>query len=135
MNLIKQKKTIFFVFLIALVFLVFVWSIFLGKEIGSKPSPAQLPEFSPKIISSYQTQLYMKRQQYDITFFPQTNEYLITILGSPFDVVRKEAEKAFLEKLKITSEAACLLKVTIGTPPFANREESKKTYSLSFCQK
>ncbi len=135
MNLIKHKKNIFLVFLATLVLFVFIWSIFWGKKASLKPSPSQLPGFSPKIISSYQTQLYMKKQQYDITFLPQTNVYLITVLGSPFEVVRKEAEGAFLEKLKITPEAACLLKVTVGTPPFANEVESEKTYSLSFCQK
>lgn len=71
---------------------------------------------------------------YQLVFLPTFNEFLITITTPLFASGRKEAEEAFLEKLDISKEDACLLKVTIGTPAAINPSEAGKSYPLSFCQ-
>ncbi|MFH1971552.1 MAG: hypothetical protein ABIJ05_04180 [Patescibacteria group bacterium] len=76
---------------------------------------------------------FVDRQNFQILYFSKENEFLISILGSPFEESRQEAEKEFLKQLNINEEKACQLKVIISTPNFANPNESGQNYKLSFC--
>lgn len=76
---------------------------------------------------------FVDRQNFQIIYFSKENEFLISVLGSPFEEKRQEAEKEFLKQLNIVEEKACQLKVVISTPTFANPNESGQNYRLSFC--
>lgn len=69
-----------------------------------------------------------------IIFFNETESFLISILESPFEVKRREAEQEFLETMSLTEEEACKLNVEITTPLFANPDEAGKIFRLSFCK-
>lgn len=77
---------------------------------------------------------FVDTSKFQILYFSQENEFLISIMDSPFETVRLEAERQFLKELGINEENACGLKVTISTPGFVNPEESGRNYKLSFCQ-
>lgn len=76
---------------------------------------------------------FIDRQNFQILYFSKEKEFLISILGSPFETNRQEAEKEFLKQLALTEEKACLLTVNISTPSFVNPDESGQNYKLSFC--
>ena len=105
----------------------------------SRPSgnPGPIPVSTPIIsqaINDQQIIIYRPSlTSYSISYFPQTEEYLISITGAPFSKYLEEAEAAFLESMEITIEAACKLNVTVSTPFFANPAQSGKLYPLSFC--
>jgi hypothetical protein len=70
----------------------------------------------------------------DIAISYQPPDYfLVTILGSPFEEYKRKAEEIFHKVLGISQADACRLNVTIGTPYFANPNESGKEYHLSYC--
>ena len=71
---------------------------------------------------------------YKILYMPNYSYFLISIIGSPFEDVRLQAETIFLNTLGITQEEACKLNVEITTPHFANPEQAGTVYRLSFCQ-
>jgi len=72
---------------------------------------------------------------YKVVYYPIDKAFLISILGSPFDSVRKVAEQAFLKDLGITQADACKLSVYITTPAAYNPSEAGTNYTLSFCSK
>ncbi len=67
------------------------------------------------------------------SFFPQDQGFLITLLNSDLEKARTEAENDFLQKLNITKDQACTLKVTLNTPSFVNQKAAGTNYGLSFC--
>jgi hypothetical protein len=71
---------------------------------------------------------------YQIIFMPKSEQFLISILGSPFEKVRKEAEEELLHILGIGRADACRLDVKITTPRFANPAQAGKNFGLSFCE-
>lgn len=66
---------------------------------------------------------------YQITYLKKFNEFIISIKTTTA-ADRVSAENAFLEKLGIKQEEACMLKVSVNTPYVAGQEASK---GLSFC--
>ncbi len=72
--------------------------------------------------------------KYQIMYFEKFNNFMISITGSPFESLRQEAEKIFLEKTGMSQAAACQANVEITTPYYANPDFSGKSYPLSFCQ-
>lgn len=78
--------------------------------------------------------LIEKKDNFQIVYLSQFNKFLISILSSPFETARKEAEVEFLTTLGITEEEACLLNVSITTPFFANPDYAGKDFPLSFCK-
>ncbi len=135
-----KRKILIFIGVGLLVVLVFVWLYLRGREttqvLTPTPSPAITPFPSPIYFDSskYQGLIYEDPQKnFQIAKIASTGEYQISILGSPFATYRTQAENAFLVLLKISKEEACKLNVTIGTPYFANPDESGKIYPLSFC--
>ena len=71
---------------------------------------------------------------YHIFYIPSQTLFYITISSSPFDQQKDAAEKEFLEKLGITSEAACKLNVDVATPANVNPSYAGQIYHLSFCE-
>lgn len=127
-----MRKKLLFVLLAVAVVGVGFW---LGIRRVPGPAPAVSPPepAGPPAPTSAVRQVDMKKQTYDITYIPSLGEYAVVVYGSPFEPARVEAEQAFLQKLGVTQERACRLKVTVSTPVFVNPEESKQTYGLSFC--
>ena len=72
--------------------------------------------------------------QYQLIYFSKENEFLISILASPFDQIRLIAEQDFLKILGINTNQACKLQVIISTPLYVNPNEAGKNYRLSFCK-
>ncbi len=97
------------------------------------PTPSPSP-FKPYFPSKYQKIISEdEKRLYQISYFPLSNSYLISITGSPFDQYRKEAEKAFVDQLNFPPAELCKLNVTIATSYITNPKESEKNYKLSFC--
>jgi hypothetical protein len=89
----------------------------------------------PKEIDSFGDVFITGGEEFDIIYFPNTKNFSINILSSPFRDMQLKAEEVFLKKLGITKEQACLLPVDVGTPFYANPDESGKQFPLSFCSK
>jgi hypothetical protein len=85
-------------------------------------------------VNSRGDALIVNTENYHITYFSKEDQFLITILSSPFEEVRKVAEIDFIQTLGIDKETACKIGVIITTPAFANRDEAGKNYKLSFCE-
>lgn len=75
------------------------------------------------------------KPEYQILYMEEFNTFLISILSSPFQKYRFEAESELLNSLGITEEKACKINAEISTPYYANPVESGATYTLSFCDK
>lgn len=98
---------------------------------SATPSPSP---FKPYFPSKYQKVIAEDEKSfYQISYFSLSNSYLISIVGSPFDQYRKEAEKAFINQLNFSPAELCKLNVTIATSYITNPKESEKNYKLSFC--
>jgi len=78
--------------------------------------------------------VFFEGEGYQIIFNDRDKSFLISILGSPFEQYRTEAEESLLKVLEISEAESCSLKVVITTPLFANREESGTQFPLSFCE-
>lgn len=76
-----------------------------------------------------------QNDNYRIIYTPQREYFLISILSSPFEEIRNEAETVFLQLLGITQDQACHLNLSITTPRFVDPEFAGKSHPLSFCTK
>lgn len=70
-----------------------------------------------------------------ILFFPESEQFNISITRSPFETIRNRAEEEFLSLMGFDTDFICNLNVTITTPRYANPMQAGKSYSLSFCEK
>lgn len=89
---------------------------------------------APKIDKSGDVYIKNDPSTYQILYVSKFDQFLISILSSPFETVRLEAEQSFINSLEITEQEACSLNVSITTPSFVNSDESGKSYKLSFCE-
>lgn len=87
----------------------------------------------PQRILSNGHLLVTDTRTYQLFYYPESQAFLISILSSPFESVRRQAEEAFVGQLDISQQDACRLKVNVTTPSFANPQEAGKIYPLSFC--
>lgn len=78
--------------------------------------------------------LFVNETNFNITYYPLDNAFLIVITGIPFEQNRLDAEKRFLKELDIGKVEACKLGVYITTPRAYNPKESGINYRLSFCE-
>jgi hypothetical protein len=76
----------------------------------------------------------VNKPNYKIIYYPLDKAFLIPILASPFDKVKENAEKDFLESLDINQEDACKLKVDITTAAAVNPQQAGENHQLSFCE-
>lgn len=86
------------------------------------------------IIDSNGDVSIQKTGLYDIVYLAPFQEFIIEVLAKPFESTRQQAEQEFLQQLGITQEAACRLKVSIGTPLDVNPTEAGTKFGLSFCE-
>lgn len=77
--------------------------------------------------------LFNQTDTYQLVYIPVSGTFLVSIVGSPFDTVRVQAEQALLVSLGITKQQACMLTAEVTTPQFANPEQAGKRFALSFC--
>ncbi len=77
--------------------------------------------------------ILVENSDYIISYVYEFDEFLITILASPFPELQKQAQAKLISLLDIGEQEACRLKASLTTPYFANREYSGKSYPLSFC--
>lgn len=90
---------------------------------------------NPQVINDKGDILVTESKDFKILYFPKTNQFLVSILSSPFEKARLSAEEEFLKTLSIDKKLACELNVLITTPVFINPNEAGKEYRLSFCDK
>ena len=76
---------------------------------------------------------FSSNPSYSLVYLPDYEEFLITILITPFEETRLLAESDFVEKLGITKDQACILNVTVSTPFSVDPERAGIKYPLSFC--
>lgn len=154
-----KKITFAIVSLIILGLLVFIFGFFssLKKPPTSTTRPLSSPIPSPIIpttetieISNIKVNNFYKSAEridgamnvyivdepdkYQILYEESFNQFLISILSSPFEELRNEAEQRLISDLEIQPQEACSLNVFITTPDFANPDFSGKAYGLSFCE-
>lgn len=130
----RKSKIIISVFAISVLSIIFL--VFSTKRIPPQPGPASSPTPSFQVINEnkYESIVYKDSQSnYEISYLPQEDRYIITVYGSPFTKYSLEAEQSFLKTHKITPQEACLKNVSTGTPFYANPSEAGKNYKLSFC--
>lgn len=74
-----------------------------------------------------------RTKDYHVFYIPSQEVFFISIVSWPFDEHRLVAEADFLDKLGISGEDACKLRVDETTPSFANPDKAGKAYPMSFC--
>jgi hypothetical protein len=72
--------------------------------------------------------------EYNATYYPKDEGFLIVVTSYPFEEYRRLAEEEFLKKLDISRAEACKLKVYETTPRVFNPDESGINHRLSFCR-
>jgi len=75
-----------------------------------------------------------EKKNYKVFYFPETQQFNISIVSSPFDQVRKTAEEDFFQMMGSDRDFVCSLNVVITTPRFANPNQAGGSYKLSFCE-
>ncbi len=90
---------------------------------------------SPISTDSEGNLVIAQEPDYRISFLPKHDgQFLIDVLGSPFEEVRTKAEDDFVQLLGIDKPDACWLYTVESTTDTANPEQSGKNYMLSFCE-
>lgn len=79
--------------------------------------------------------LVVDNERFQILYLAPFQQFLISILASPFDNIKKEAETDFLHSLAINEDQACKLEVWVNTTQFTNPDYAGRDYPLSFCEK
>jgi len=70
---------------------------------------------------------------YNIEFQPAIPRFFIGLQGNDLYTARENAEQGLLDKLGITKDDACRIKVTLGVAFSVNEKASGVNYGLSFC--
>jgi hypothetical protein len=73
------------------------------------------------------------QRDYEIAYEPLENLYIISILKSDFEGIRKIAEQDLLTKLNLTQDTACDTKVIISAPFYASPDKQQVYNKFSFC--
>ncbi len=70
---------------------------------------------------------------YSIVYNIPDSSFTLTIIGSPFDIVRQVMETVFLNSLGISQQDACKLLVSENVPGDSSNQYAGQTFRLSFC--
>lgn len=106
------------------------------EEIDEKIEKAKKNALSEVVETNKQgNKLVINESGYQILYLKEFDQFLISILQSPFETIRQEAEKEFLRITQAEKDTACQLDVVITTPRFANPDLAGQTFYLSFCEK
>ena len=77
--------------------------------------------------------LFQQTPDFEMSFYPDDQGFIISLLNPDLQKARNEAEKAFLETLGISKEQACLLKISLGVTADISEKAAGQNYGLSFC--
>lgn len=77
--------------------------------------------------------VFGKTNDYEMSYYPPDQGFIITLQNSDLTTARTEAEKDFIDALGISDEQGCLLKVTLNVPFDVSQKASGRNYGLSFC--
>lgn len=86
-----------------------------------------------KISPDRTSVLIAETPAYVISYYAPDSSFNILIEQLPFATIRAEAESAFLQKLGISEQQACKLKVQVGTPISVDPSYAGQNIGLSFC--
>jgi len=78
--------------------------------------------------------LITSNDDFQILYYPADNSFFITITNKPIESVRKKAETELLNRLGISTEDACRLKVSVGAPGWVDDNLAGQELGLSFCK-
>ncbi len=76
----------------------------------------------------------VKADEYQIVYYPESDEYIISILQIPVEVNIAKAEEAFLKEVVSSEKEACSLSVYITSPRYVDQNLSVGRLKLSFCK-
>lgn len=113
--------------------LVFI-TILLTRLVPETTIPATTPQTNLQSTTYVPPQEIINNPNYEIIYTEYNQLYLISILGSPFEQLRLEAEQAFLKQLSLTSDQACTKKILISQPFFVEQKVQPEYTKLSFCK-
>lgn len=78
--------------------------------------------------------LIVNKSSYQIIYHKNLDQFMISILKSPFEDIRQIAEQEFLQITQADVATVCKLDAVVTTPYFANPDLAGKIFPLSFCQ-
>lgn len=85
------------------------------------------------IVSPGEGALVTENPDYDIVYSSYDSSFSISLLKTPIDTTRLEAENALLKSLGIKKEDACKLKVMVSVPISVDPQYAGVNLGLSFC--
>jgi hypothetical protein len=149
-----MKKTLFIVSLVGILIILFVVYKFLSASKPTNINPVTTPtptipqgatiEISGTPLNNIYKGSKIDNQRdvffidepgkYQVVFLEKFNTFLISILGSPFEELRQDAEKALLIKTGLSQAEACKLDIQTTTPSYVNPDYAGRSYPLSFCE-
>lgn len=88
---------------------------------------------SVRYNEKYQDLLMAQNLYYHIQFFAADQSFNITLLNRDIWTAREKAEADLLQRLHLTQEEACNLKVNLAVPASVNATAFGGNYGLSFC--
>lgn len=77
--------------------------------------------------------LFRQTPDFEMSFYPEDQGFIITLLNPDLKKSRDEAEKEFLEALGIDKSQACFLKISLGTTSDISEKTAGRNFGLSFC--
>lgn len=89
---------------------------------------------SPVAVNANGDVLIKENTNYQIVYLSPFKQFILSILGSPFDKYKSEAEGELLRVLGVDEKIVCQLDVVVNTPEFANPDLAGTNSPLSFCK-
>lgn len=97
----------------------------------SYPDPVSLSQTVP---DSYGNTIFAEDTNwYSIEYFTADKTFNVTLLNTDLLEARAQAQNKLLEKLNITKEDLCKIKVYVGVPFSYNEELAGQSLGVSFC--
>lgn len=72
--------------------------------------------------------------EFQILYYTADSSFFITLLKTPLEATRQKAETELLNKLGISKEDACRLRVAVGAPYWVDEVRGGEELGLSFCK-
>lgn len=133
MKLTTRQKNILLGIAALLLLGVVIWLILDLRNPQPEGPSSGIVRSSPTVINPQGDTSLVDTDRFQINFIPRYNQYQVSVLASPFEAVRREAEDALADYLQAPPEQLCQLNIAISTPAFVNPEQSGKIYPLSIC--
>ena len=143
----KINKKLLIAFFVVILFVLALRNINTKKLVQQVNSPtnneAKIDINGVAVNDFFKFSVYVKEGEYaqvistdsyQVYYFNDNNQFLVSIINRPFDEKRKIAEEELLQILGTDQIEACKLDIVITTPGYANPEFAGKNYKLSFCE-